>query len=91
MKREEKNYLLHASRNILIINCLLIVATLLHYFTPIVLEGYHEIFRRLYYIPIILGSFWFGFRGGVIVSIVSALLYAPHVFFLMENSRNGQA
>ncbi|RMF94819.1 MAG: sensor histidine kinase, partial [Candidatus Schekmanbacteria bacterium] len=62
-------------------NCILITATLLHYFTPIVLERYHEIFRRLYYIPIILGSFWFGFRGGVIVSFLSALLYAPHVFF----------
>ncbi len=86
MKSEEKKSISIGSRNILIINCFLIVSTLLHYFTPIMLEEFHGIFRRLYYIPIILGSFWFGFRGGVVVSVVSALLYAPHLFLQWRES-----
>ncbi|HYS43755.1 MAG TPA: ATP-binding protein [Geobacteraceae bacterium] len=55
--------------------------TLLHYLTPLHLPVLHDIFQRLYYIPIIYAAFWFGLRGGLISSIVVSILYAPHILF----------
>jgi len=40
----------------------------------------HSMLGHLYIIPIILGAYWYGIKGGVLVSISSALLFAPHLF-----------
>jgi two-component system sensor histidine kinase HydH len=53
--------------------------SILHYTTPLRLPMLHDIFQRLYYIPIILSAFWFGFRGGLFSAIVVSVLYAPHI------------
>jgi two-component system, NtrC family, sensor histidine kinase HydH len=55
--------------------------SLMHYTTPLRLAVLHDIFQRLYYIPIILAAFWFGFRGGVGCAILVTLCYAPHILF----------
>lgn len=55
--------------------------SLLHYLTPLHLPQLHDIFQRLYYLPIILAAFWFGLRGGLAASILVSVLYAPHVLF----------
>lgn len=55
--------------------------SLLHYLTPLHRPVLHDIFQRLYYIPIIFAAFWFGLRGGLISSIVVSILYAPHIVF----------
>ena len=55
--------------------------SLLHYFTPLKLHFLHDIFQRLYYLPIILAAIWFGFRGGLICSLLVSILYAPHILF----------
>jgi two-component system sensor histidine kinase HydH len=55
--------------------------SLLHYLTPLKLAMLHDIFQRLYYIPIILSAFWFGFRGGIGCAILVTLCYAPHILF----------
>ncbi len=55
--------------------------SLLHYLTPLHLPVLHDIFQRLYYIPIILAAFWFGLRGGLVTSIFVSFLYAPHILF----------
>jgi signal transduction histidine kinase len=55
--------------------------SLLHYLTPLHLPMLHDIFQRLYYIPIIFAAFWFGVRGGLVSSIIVSALYAPHVLF----------
>ena len=55
--------------------------SLLHYLTPLHRPVLHDIFQRLYYIPIIFAAFWFGIRGGLISSIVVSILYAPHILF----------
>ncbi len=55
--------------------------SLLHYLTPLHLPILHDIFQRLYYIPIIFAAFWFGMRGGVVASIIVSVMYAPHVLF----------
>ncbi len=44
-------------------------------------HGLHEIYRRLYYVPIILSAFWFGLKGGIFCAIIISLFYLPHVIF----------
>jgi len=55
--------------------------TLFHYLTPLHLPVLHDIFQRLYYIPIIVAAFWFGLRGGLVTSIAVSLMYVPHIVF----------
>ncbi|SNB44734.1 nitrogen regulation protein NR(II) [Geobacter sp. DSM 9736] len=55
--------------------------SLLHYLTPLHLPMLHDIFQRLYYIPIILAAFWFGLRGGIISALVVSVFYVPHILF----------
>ena len=59
----------------------IIAISLFHYLTPLHLPMLHDIFQRLYYLPIILAAFWFGFRGGLTCSIIVSVAYAPHVLF----------
>lgn len=55
--------------------------SLLHYMTPLSLPFLHDIFQRLYYLPIILAAYWYGFRGGITCSIFVSIVYAPHILF----------
>lgn len=55
--------------------------SMLHYLTPLHLPYLHDIFQRLYYLPIILAAFWFGFRGGLSCSLLVSIVYAPHLLF----------
>jgi signal transduction histidine kinase len=55
--------------------------SLLHYLTPLHQPMLHDIFQRLYYIPIICAALWFGLRGGIAASIAVSAVYAPHVLF----------
>lgn len=55
--------------------------SLLHYLTPLRLPMLHDIFQRLYYIPIILAAFWFGLRGGLAASLAVSIMYVPHILF----------
>jgi len=60
---------------------LVLVITALHYGTTIDKDQFHDIYRRLYYIPIILAGVWFCLRGGLLTAAAVSLLYAPHVVF----------
>ena len=44
-------------------------------------HGLHEIYRRLYYIPIILSAFWFGIKGGIFCAVAVSFFYLPHVMY----------
>ena len=44
----------------------------------------HITFAHFYIVPIILGAYWFGIRGGVLVSIISTGLFTPHIFAWMD-------
>ncbi|HKJ04948.1 MAG TPA: ATP-binding protein [Geopsychrobacteraceae bacterium] len=65
------------------ISLLVLVAliTSLHYMTETHHSHMHDILRRLYYIPIILGGLWFAMRGGIGMALLASCLYAPHVLF----------
>ena len=53
--------------------------TVFHYQTAVDAGLRHVIFRELYFLPIILGGFWFGMRGGLSTSLVITILYGPLV------------
>ena len=59
----------------------IVAISLLHYFTPLHLHYLHDIFQRLYYLPVILAAIWYGLRGGLICSLVVSFVYAPHILF----------
>ena len=52
-----------------------------HYLTGLHLHHAHDIYRRLYYIPIIFAGFWFGLRGGLLCSAIVSVVFLPHVLF----------
>jgi len=58
---------------------LLIVAiSIAHYTASASAHIPHDIFRRLYYLPIILAAFTYGLRGGVVAALATTLCYLPH-------------
>ena len=66
---------------IILLALFIIAISLLHYLTPLRLHYLHDIFQRLYYLPIILAAIWFGLRGGLACSLAVSIVYAPHVLF----------
>ncbi len=57
-----------------------LLVTALHYGTPSEQAWVHDLARRLYYIPIILGAFLAGRRGGLATAVAVVAIYAPHAF-----------
>ena len=75
-------------RNIVRLLILLLLVggiTAVHYSTGTEHSHTHNIYRRLYYLPIVLGGIWFCLRGGVGVALLVSLLYAPHVLVQWGN------
>ncbi|MFC1869249.1 PAS domain-containing sensor histidine kinase [Thermodesulfobacteriota bacterium] len=60
---------------------LILVILSLHYFTMHEKVLHHAVYRMLFYLPLVLSSFWFGLRGAILVSITVSLLYLPYVIF----------
>ncbi|HDR46451.1 MAG TPA: sensor histidine kinase [Geoalkalibacter subterraneus] len=60
---------------------LVVTITALHYLTGIEKAHFHDIYRRLYYLPIVLGGLCFLLRGGLITSLTISAIYMPHVIF----------
>lgn len=58
----------------------ILLITVAHYSTPPGYHWLHDIFRRLYYIPIVLAAFHQGLRGALTASVFGSLIYVPHAF-----------
>jgi signal transduction histidine kinase len=67
-------------KHLAIVSFLIIGITALHYSTMTAKVHYHTLYRDLYFIPILLMSFWYGLKVGVFTSLIVILLYLPHVF-----------
>ena len=50
----------------------------LHYFTFPDLRNYHAVYRMLFYMPLVLGSLWFGMKGAIYICISVSVLFLPH-------------
>jgi len=60
---------------------LLALITLIHYLMGGSRAGLlHSLLGHLYIVPIILGAYWYGIKGGAGVSLASAVLFSPHLF-----------
>lgn len=57
----------------------ILVITVLHYKTSTHYLLLHEIYQRLYYIPIIYAAYSYGLRGGLAAAVLSTLIYLPHL------------
>jgi signal transduction histidine kinase len=67
-------------KEILIIGLSVILLSVLHYITPIDKPLLHDLYRRLYYVPIIFSAFSFGLTGALVTSTIVSLVFLPHVF-----------
>ncbi len=55
--------------------------TVIHYLLGGAQAGMlHSILGHLYIVPIVLGAYWYGMKGGVALSIASSALFSPHLF-----------
>jgi signal transduction histidine kinase len=73
-------------KQILTLAALIVIISLLHYSTSTSKGYFHEIYKVLYYIPIILAAFQFGVRGGLATSLIISFIYLPHVIFQWRGS-----
>lgn len=64
---------------------LIIVISLLHYFGGSSDSPIHNFYRLLYYIPIIIAALNFGFKGGVLTSLASSLIYSPYILLTLQS------
>lgn len=61
------------------ISAAVLLISTLHYLTPVDSLVLHQVYQRLYYIPIILAALWFGWRGGLGAALLASLSYVPHI------------
>ncbi len=61
---------------------LIILITAIHYLTDPHNIAYHNVARRLYYLPIVISAFAMGIRGGIIAAAIVTLAYFPHAFLM---------
>ena len=59
---------------------MLAVIAIWHYSTIQIEIGLHIPHRELLFLPILLASFWFGLKSGLITSVAVSLIYVPQVF-----------
>jgi signal transduction histidine kinase len=60
---------------------LVATTTVFHYATDPHAVEFHNFYRRLYYLPIVIGAFAYGLRGGFGVAAAACAAYIPHAFF----------
>ncbi|MDX1970912.1 MAG: ATP-binding protein [Candidatus Sumerlaeia bacterium] len=65
-------------KQIVFITAFIVIPTLAHYWTDAQNGPAHDIYQRLYYIPVILAGLWFGLRIGIITAAIIAFAYLPH-------------
>ena len=64
----------------------IMLITALHMATPLDRIVLHQIYQRLYYIPIIAAAVIFGLYGGIATSLFASLAYLPHIWLHWQHS-----
>ena len=66
-------------RQVAVVSVLIGGILCLHYFTFSGQKYHHALYRMLFYLPLVLGSFWFGMKGAVGVSAAVSIFYLPYI------------
>lgn len=53
--------------------------TVLHYSTAMSHVWVHPLLENAYYVPVLLGAMWFGWRGGLLAAAFAGFLYVPFI------------
>jgi signal transduction histidine kinase len=69
---------------IVLIATLVVVISILHYGAIQGDPGLHILHRELFFLPILLASFWFGLRFGLTTAVFVSIIYAPHFLFYKD-------
>lgn len=77
MPDEKSKLELHIKAGTIVV--LIVCISLLHYETQTAKPLLHDIYRRLYYIPVGLSAVWFGVAGGLLASLAVSAMYVPHI------------
>ncbi len=64
---------------IAVLGVAIVVVTTAHFVTPLQAAFLHNVYQRLYYLPILAGAYWFGIRGAIVVSLLCTAGYLPHI------------
>jgi signal transduction histidine kinase len=70
---------LSTSTKVIVVASGILVASALHYVTPHSRLLLHNLFQKLYYLPIIYAAIAFGWRGGLLAAAASTICYIPHI------------
>jgi signal transduction histidine kinase len=68
------------------IGAAIVLTTALHLATPVDSIFLHEIYQRLYYVPIIAAALLFGWRGGLSAAAFASVVYLPHIWMHWQDS-----
>ena len=60
----------------------IVLVTIAHLATPVSRQAQHDVFVRLFFLPIALGGVWFGLRGGLGAAGLITLTYLPHILLV---------
>ena len=80
-----------AVARVAVILAAVVLVSLGHYLTSPRHFLLHNVYQRLYYIPILLSASWFGLFGGVLVASLCAAAYVPHILLHWAHSEAYQA
>jgi len=64
----------------------IVAVSLLHYGTATSHDWLHAFYERAYYVPVLLGAMWFGWRGGIFAAALSGLAYVPFIVAAWKSS-----
>jgi signal transduction histidine kinase len=76
----------YLTTRIITVATLVVIISLLHYFTKVSQVYQHIFYRELYFLPLILSGFWFGLKGGLVTSMSITVLYLPFTLLHWEGS-----
>ncbi len=81
---DTESFNITSSRNRLyvwiVIGITILLVTGLHFLTPTDQIVWHEIYQRIYYVPIIAAALLFGLKGGLAASLFTTVVYSPHIY-----------
>jgi len=66
---------------IVLIGGAIVLVSTLHFLTPLESITAHQVYQRLYYLPIVAAALLFGLRGSLLAALFSSAVYLPHIFF----------